>query len=145
VYDRRRPGYDPLQRLLELFADAPAATVTREDRRDWPVERRLRRRIVDGDREGLVDDLEEALAHHDALAIINDVLLPGMKTVGDLFAAGEMQLPFVLQSAETMKAAVGHLEPHLARTARTRKGTIVLCPPSRATSTTSVRTSWTSS
>ncbi len=126
VYDRRRPGYDPLQRLLELFADAPAATVTREDRRDWPVERRLRRRIVDGDREGLVDDLEEALAHHDALAIINDVLLPGMKTVGDLFAAGEMQLPFVLQSAETMKAAVGHLEPHLARTARTRKGTIVL-------------------
>ncbi len=71
-------------------------------------------------------DLEEALGSHDPLAIINEYLLDGMKVVGDLFGAGKMQLPFVLQSAETMKAAVAHLEPHMERAAGSTKGRVVL-------------------
>jgi len=91
------------------------------------VERRLEHRIVDGDRNGLEDDLAEALgAGHEALAIVNDFLLAGMKTVGDLFASGEMQLPFVLQSAETMKAAVSYLEPHMEKADQGGKATVVL-------------------
>jgi 5-methyltetrahydrofolate--homocysteine methyltransferase len=122
IYDRRRPaegddaGYDPLTVLLEVFADVTTTTAVVEDRSDWTLERRLSQRIIDGDRNGLTDDLDEAMAAGLApLAIINDVLLSGMKTVGDLFASGEMQLPFVLQSAETMKMAVAHLEPHMER------------------------------
>src|SRR5205814_1173860 len=75
-----------------------------------PLEERLKRRIIDGARDGLQADLDEGLQTHAALDIINDYLLEGMKVVGQLFASGEMQLPFVLQSAETMKAAVAHLE-----------------------------------
>ena len=94
---------------------------------DWPVERRLEQRIVDGDRNGLEADLDEALAAgHAALAIVNDLLLAGMKTVGDLFGSGEMQLPFVLQSAETMKAAVAYLEPHMEKADQGGKGKVVL-------------------
>ena len=127
VYDRRRDGYDPLGALIELFAGVAGPTAAAEDRSGWPVERRLAQRIVDGDRNGLEADLDEALASGlDALAIVNDILLAGMKTVGDLFASGEMQLPFVLQSAETMKAAVAHLEPHMARAAERGRGRIVL-------------------
>ena len=127
VYDRRREGYDPLQELLALFEGATAASSTADAHADWPVERRLEQRIVDGNRRGLEDDLDEALAAgHEALAIVNDFLLAGMKTVGDLFASGEMQLPFVLQSAETMKAAVAYLEPHMERADQGGKGTVVL-------------------
>ena len=118
VYDRRDPanGYDPLAALLDIFADVKAATQQKEDRSGWPVERRLSQRIIDGDRDGLTDDLDEALAAGmPALTIVNDVLLAGMKVVGDLFGSGQMQLPFVLQSAETMKAAVAYLEPHMER------------------------------
>ena len=121
-------GYDPLTRLLEVFSDVEVTATVVEDRSGWPVEERLSRRIIDGDREGLTDDLDEAMAGGLApLAIINDVLLSGMKVVGDLFATGEMQLPFVLQSAETMKAAVAHLEPHMDRVeGDSGKGRIVL-------------------
>ncbi len=128
VYDRRREGYDPLAELLTIFEGATASSATaHEDRSGWPVERRLEHRIVDGDRNGLEDDLDEAMAGGQApLAIVNDVLLAGMKTVGELFASGEMQLPFVLASAETMKAAVAHLEPHMEKTDQGGKGTIVL-------------------
>jgi 5-methyltetrahydrofolate--homocysteine methyltransferase len=127
VYDRRRDGYDPLQELLSLFEGASVATSAHEEHPDWPVERRLEQRIVDGDRNGLESDLDEALAEgHLALTIVNDVLLAGMKTVGDLFATGEMQLPFVLQSAETMKAAVSHLEPHMEKADQGGKGRVVL-------------------
>jgi 5-methyltetrahydrofolate--homocysteine methyltransferase len=127
VYDRRRDGYDPLQELLALFEGASAATSAPEEHPDWPVERRLEQRIVDGDRNGLEPDLDEALAAgHPALDIVNDMLLAGMKTVGDLFASGEMQLPFVLQSAETMKAAVSHLEPHMEKSDQGGKGRVVL-------------------
>jgi 5-methyltetrahydrofolate--homocysteine methyltransferase len=127
VYDRRRPGYDPLQALLSMFEGQSAAATTREDRSGWPVEERLKHRIVDGDRDGLEADLAEALAAGmAALDIVNDVLLEGMKVVGDLFASGEMQLPFVLQSAEVMKAAVSWLEPHMERVDGATKGRIVL-------------------
>jgi 5-methyltetrahydrofolate--homocysteine methyltransferase len=123
------PNYDPLSRLLELFADASAVGAVKEDRTGWPVTRRLEQRIIDGDRDGLEADLDEAMADGiPALDIINDTLLAGMKVVGELFASGEMQLPFVLQSAETMKTAVAHLEPHLDRVegASSAKGVLVL-------------------
>ncbi len=111
VWDRRRDGYDPLAKLLEVFEDVQEVKTEREDRSGWPVEERLKHRIIDGERDGLIDDLEEARANGIApLDIINDVLLSGMKVVGELFASGEMQLPFVLQSAETMKMSVAHLE-----------------------------------
>ncbi|HVA40725.1 MAG TPA: vitamin B12 dependent-methionine synthase activation domain-containing protein, partial [Candidatus Binataceae bacterium] len=90
------------------------------------VEGRLKDRIVDGDRKGLVEELAEALNTYSPLDIINTILLDGMKVVGDLFGAGKMQLPFVLQSAETMKMAVGYLEPFMERVEGQEKGTIVL-------------------
>jgi 5-methyltetrahydrofolate--homocysteine methyltransferase len=127
VYDRRREGYDPLAELLSLFEGVTASTTAAEDRTGWPVEERLEHRIIDGDRNGLELDLDEALsAGTPALQIVNDTLLAGMKVVGDLFASGEMQLPFVLQSAETMKAAVAHLEPHMEHSEQGGKGRIVL-------------------
>ena len=129
VYDRRRPGYDPLARLLELFEGVDAAAVKASRAAELaglPLWERLKRRIIDGERAGLDADLDEALAERPALEIVNDVLLDGMKTVGELFGAGQMQLPFVLQSAEVMKLAVGHLEPHMERSAESGKGRIVL-------------------
>jgi 5-methyltetrahydrofolate--homocysteine methyltransferase len=128
IYDRRTDDYDPLQVLLEMFENVSTSAVEKEDRSGWPVEQRLSTRIIEGDRDGLTADLDEAMAKGLApLAIINDVLLEGMKVVGDLFGKGEMQLPFVLQSAETMKAAVAHLEPHMEKSdAGSSKGRIVL-------------------
>jgi len=130
VYDRRRDGYDPLQRFLELFEGVDAASVRAsraEELAALPLGERLARRIVDGERNGLERDLQTALdSGKSALDIVNDHLLEGMKVVGDLFGRGEMQLPFVLQSAEVMKAAVAWLEPHMERTDEQGKGTIVL-------------------
>ncbi len=121
-------SYDPLTTLLDVFADATEVVAVVEDRTGWPVQRRLTQRIIDGDRDGLTVDLDEALASGiPALTIVNDVLLDGMKTVGELFGRGEMQLPFVLQSAETMKTAVSHLEPHMEKDdTAAGKGRIVL-------------------
>ena len=120
--------YDPLMKLLEIFADVQTTAVVVEDRTDWTIDHRLSQRIIDGDRDGLIPDLETALAEdYTPLQIINDVLLAGMKVVGELFASGEMQLPFVLQSAETMKSAVAFLEPMMERAeGETGKGRIVL-------------------
>jgi 5-methyltetrahydrofolate--homocysteine methyltransferase len=128
VYDRRAEGYDPLARLLEVFADVKHVAAEREDRSGWPVEDRLKARIVDGDRDGLIADLDEGLqAGWTPLGLVNDVLLDGMRTVGELFGSGQMQLPFVLQSAETMKTAVAHLEPLMERVeGQTSKGRLVL-------------------
>ncbi|HEV3264562.1 MAG TPA: methionine synthase [Acidimicrobiales bacterium] len=128
IYDRRRDGYDPLTELLDLFEGASTFSVTTtEDRSGWPVEQRLEHRIIDGDRNGLEADLDEAMTGgHAPLAIVNDMLLAGMKTVGELFGAGEMQLPFVLGSAETMKTAVAYLEPHMEKSDQGGKGTMVL-------------------
>jgi 5-methyltetrahydrofolate--homocysteine methyltransferase len=125
IFDRRREGYDPLQRLLEIFADRKLADVAKKAR-GATAEERLKDRIVDGDRKGLSDDLDDALQRVAPLEIINTILLDGMKVVGELFGAGKMQLPFVLQSAETMKAAVAHLEPHMERVEGQERGTIVL-------------------
>jgi 5-methyltetrahydrofolate--homocysteine methyltransferase len=125
IFDRRREGYDPLQRLLELFAGRKAADTVKKERAET-AEGRLKDRIVDGDRKGLTDDLDEALLTLAPLDIINNVLLDGMKVVGDLFGEGKMQLPFVLQSAETMKSAVAYLEPMMERVEGQEKGTIVL-------------------
>jgi 5-methyltetrahydrofolate--homocysteine methyltransferase len=128
VYDRRTDGYDPLHALMAMFEGVTSSTIEKEDRSGWPLEQRLSTRIIEGDRDGLTADLDEAMATGMApLAIINDVLLEGMKVVGDLFGKGEMQLPFVLQSAETMKAAVAHLEPHMDKVdGSSTKGRIVL-------------------
>ncbi len=127
VWDRRRPDYDPLQELLEVFADVKSTKTEKPDRSGLPVQERLHHRIIDGDRDGLTADLDEALERMPALDIVNDVLLGGMKVVGELFGSGQMQLPFVLQSAETMKAAVAHLEPHMERVGgSTSKGRLVI-------------------
>ncbi len=129
VYDRRRDGYDPLTRFLDLFegVEGSGGGPTRaQELAALPLDERLKRRIVDGERTGLEADLDEAMRSRDPLAIINDTLLDGMKVVGDLFGSGQMQLPFVLQSAEVMKAAVAYLEPHMERTDARGKGTLVL-------------------
>lgn len=130
VYDRRRDGYDPLQRFIELFegVDAKSARASRaEELAALPLAERLERRIVDGEANGLEADLDEAMRTRSPLEIINDTLLAGMKTVGELFGSGQMQLPFVLQSAEVMKTAVAYLEPHMEKAEDDEgKGKIVL-------------------
>ncbi|MET9880937.1 methionine synthase [Actinacidiphila glaucinigra] len=129
VHDRRREGYDPLQRFLELFegVDTKSVRASRaEELAALPLEERLQRRIIDGEKNGLEADLDEALTTRPALEIVNDTLLEGMKVVGELFGSGQMQLPFVLQSAEVMKTAVAHLEPHMEKSDASGKGTIVL-------------------
>ncbi|MEO6711005.1 MAG: vitamin B12 dependent-methionine synthase activation domain-containing protein, partial [Planctomycetota bacterium] len=125
IFDRRREGYDPLQAYLKLFE---GVNVAAKKERAIPADiwERLRWRIVEGERKGLEADLDAALAHKLPLAIINVDLLAGMATVGDLFGRGEMQLPFVLQSAETMKAAVRHLEPLMERVEGSSRGKLVL-------------------
>ncbi len=127
IYDRRADGYDPLAALLRHFADAPSDGPVADPLESLPLDQRLRQRIIEGARTGLTEDLDELLAAGTpALTIINDVLLDGMREVGDLFGRGEMQLPFVLQSAETMKSAVAHLEPHLERQDQGGRGRVVL-------------------
>jgi 5-methyltetrahydrofolate--homocysteine methyltransferase len=125
IFDRRTEGYDPLQELLKMFSDRKTEDATKKKRSET-VEGRLKDRIVDGDRKGLSDELDDALKTHKPLEIINNILLDGMKVVGELFGAGKMQLPFVLQSAETMKAAVAYLEPMMERVAGEERGIIVL-------------------
>ncbi|GAB0104982.1 methionine synthase [Nocardia sp. JMUB6875] len=129
VYDRRTEGYDPLQKLMALFegvSTASSKASRAEELAALPLFERLARRIVDGERNGLEADLDEAMKEVPPLQIINETLLSGMKTVGELFGSGQMQLPFVLQSAEVMKTAVAHLEPHMEATDDSGKGRIVL-------------------
>ncbi|MFD0864196.1 methionine synthase [Tessaracoccus lubricantis] len=130
VHDRRSEGYDPLSKFLELFEGVTAASARASRAAELaalPLGERLQRRIIDGEAKGLTADLDEALRDKPALDIINQDLLAGMKTVGELFGSGQMQLPFVLQSAETMKQAVAYLEPHMEKSdAGSGKGTLVL-------------------
>ncbi|WP_405538535.1 methionine synthase [Streptomyces sp. NBC_00075] len=135
VYDRRsaqqgdKPAYDPLQKLMALFEGATTKSLKAgkaEELAALPLDERLQRRIIDGEKNGLEADLDEALETRPALDIVNDTLLEGMKVVGELFGSGQMQLPFVLQSAEVMKTAVAFLEPHMEKTDDEGKGTIVL-------------------
>ncbi len=117
--------YDPLQYFISLFDGRKASESAKKQRADT-IEGVLKERIVDGDKKGLEDDLDTAMKTHPPLFIINDILLAGMKVVGELFGAGKMQLPFVLQSAETMKKAVSHLERFMEKIDGQQKGTIVL-------------------
>ncbi|MFH9213822.1 methionine synthase [Streptomyces globisporus] len=129
IYDRRAEGYDPLQKLMELFEGVNMKSMKAgkaEELMALPLDERLQRRIIDGEKNGLEADLDEALQDTPALDIVNNTLLEGMKVVGELFGSGQMQLPFVLQSAEVMKSAVAHLEPHMEKTDDDGKGTIVL-------------------
>ncbi|MGW7068233.1 methionine synthase [Streptomyces sp. NPDC054855] len=129
IYDRREEGYDPLQKLMELFEGVNMKSMKEgkaEELLALPLDERLQRRIIDGEKKGLEADLDEALQTRPALDIVNDTLLEGMKVVGELFGSGQMQLPFVLQSAEVMKTAVAHLEPHMEKSDSEGKGTIVL-------------------
>ncbi|MBD0712222.1 MULTISPECIES: methionine synthase [unclassified Streptomyces] len=129
IYDRRAEGYDPLQKLMALFEGVNTKSLKAgktEELLALPLDERLKRRIIDGEKNGLEADLDEALTTRPALDIVNDTLLDGMKTVGELFGSGQMQLPFVLQSAEVMKTAVAHLEPHMEKSDAEGKGTIVL-------------------
>jgi 5-methyltetrahydrofolate--homocysteine methyltransferase len=126
IYDRREGGVDPLQAFIDLFKDAQAEAGPRREAAVLTLEERLRAHIVDGEKEGLAGTIAAALEKYPALDIINDHLLDGMKTVGELFGSGQMQLPFVLQSAEVMKMAVSLLEPHMEKAAGQAKGTIVL-------------------
>ncbi|MCD7441923.1 methionine synthase [Streptomyces lincolnensis] len=131
VYDRRSEGYDPLQKLMALFEGATTKSLKAgraEELAALPLDERLKRRIIDGEKNGLEADLDAALRDRPALDIVNDTLLDGMKVVGELFGSGQMQLPFVLQSAEVMKTAVAYLEPHMEKVEGDEegKGTIVL-------------------
>jgi 5-methyltetrahydrofolate--homocysteine methyltransferase len=131
IYDRRRFDgdvctYDPLAEFTKLFEGVRAKKEQKVDE-SLPVEERLKRHVVDGEKQGLEDNLNLALRSYSALDIINNILLDGMKTVGELFGSGQMQLPFVLQSAEVMKAAVRFLEPFMEKKGgATAKGTMVL-------------------
>lgn len=125
IYDRRRADYDPLFLFIEKLqgAKGPQQASTEET---GPIEEILKKRIIDGRKIGIEKPLDEALQKYPPLEIINTILLDGMKVVGDLFASGEMQLPFVLQSAETMKKAVAHLELHMDKSGGPQKGTMVI-------------------
>jgi 5-methyltetrahydrofolate--homocysteine methyltransferase len=133
IYDRRQYDgdicvYDPLTKLTEMFQ----GKTTKRDRSNdanLPIEERLKQHIIDGERIGLDDALAKALETYPALDIINTFLLDGMKVVGELFGSGQMQLPFVLQSAQTMKAAVAYLQPFMEKEESgesNAKGTMVI-------------------
>ncbi|MCL1592961.1 MAG: methionine synthase [Actinomycetia bacterium] len=126
IYDRRTDEYDPLEVLLEAFATATETSNRKDPLEGLDVDERLEKRIITGSAVGLEDDLDGAMESRAAIDIINDTLLEGMKTVGELFGAGEMQLPFVLRSAQTMKTAVRYLEPHLDRLDAADRGSIIL-------------------
>ncbi len=135
VYDRRRfQGdeciYDPLTRFLEIFEDVATQNSRKsraEELAELPLAERLQRRIIDGEKSGIEKDLDEALkGGRSPISIINDDLLAGMKVVGDLFGSGQMQLPFVLQSAEVMKIAVAYLEEFMEKSDVQERGSILL-------------------
>jgi len=131
IYDRRKEGFDPLTHFIGLFPDEGAAGAASGDAKkgaydDLTIEEKLKKHIVDGEKRNLIAHLDEAMKTYKPLEIINNILLEGMKVVGELFGSGQMQLPFVLQSAETMKAAVAHLEPFMEKVEGQTKGRIVL-------------------
>jgi 5-methyltetrahydrofolate--homocysteine methyltransferase len=118
--------YDPLIELMARFEDVKVASTTGDPFEGLSPEQRLQKHIVDGVKKNLERHLDDALEIYTPLQIINDVLLAGMKTVGELFGAGKMQLPFVLQSAEVMKASVRYLEPLMEKVEGSEKGSILL-------------------
>ncbi|MEO8434480.1 MAG: methionine synthase [Pyrinomonadaceae bacterium] len=131
IYDQRQFDgdvctYDPLGEFTKLFEGVTTKKVHVDDAA-LPVEESLKRHIIDGEKQGLETQLKRALESYAALDIINNILLDGMKVVGDLFGSGQMQLPFVLQSAEVMKASVRFLEPFMEKKGgATAKGKMIL-------------------
>jgi len=126
IFDERTPEYDPLQAILDFYSRTQGEVKTKKKEKAGTVEERLKNRIIEGDKVGLQSDLDEALRKYPALDIVNNILLEGMKVVGDLFGSGQMQLPFVLQSAEVMKSAVSYLEPYMEKVEGASKGTMVI-------------------
>jgi 5-methyltetrahydrofolate--homocysteine methyltransferase len=126
VFDERQDGYDPLIEFMACFENVAPVKTSESDSSLLPVEERLKRHIVDGVKANLTVNLDIALEKHAPIDIINNILLDGMKVVGDLFGAGKMQLPFVLQSAEVMKAAVSYLEPLMEKVEGDERGSILL-------------------
>ncbi|MEO1130674.1 MAG: vitamin B12 dependent-methionine synthase activation domain-containing protein [Planctomycetota bacterium] len=144
IYDRRAPSnggtslpeprgeltfaedFDPLQHFIDLFKDVDSIAGAKKEKKNLTLEEKLRAHIIDGEKEGVQQALDTAMEKYTPLQIINEHLLDGMKTVGELFGSGQMQLPFVLQSAEVMKMAVAHLEPHMEKVEGEEKGSIVL-------------------
>ncbi len=130
IYDRRKFDddvctYDPLGEFTTMFMGKTAQSI-KPDLTNLSVEEKLKHHIIDGEKIGLEDSLKAGLEKYPPLEIINNILLDGMKTVGDLFGSGQMQLPFVLQSAEAMKAAVKFLEPFMDKVEGSNKGVLVL-------------------
>jgi len=136
IYDRRpdeevklRDGTlttDPLQIFVDLFDDDTEVGSMKQDITELPLEERLQKHIIDGEKKHIDETLDEAMNKYSPLEIINEHLLAGMKIVGELFGSGQMQLPFVLQSAEVMKMAVAHLEPHMEKVEGDTKGKVIL-------------------
>ena len=127
IHNRRTDSYDPLFAYIERFADAKAPqSTTAADEESMPVEEALKNRIIQGNKLNIELPLQRALQSYEPLQIVNTILLEGMKVVGDLFGSGKMQLPFVLQSAETMKAAVAYLQNFMEKADGADKGKIVL-------------------
>jgi len=128
IYDRRKEDFDPLTHFISLFPDdgAAAVTVKSDPWEGLSIEEILKKHIIDGEKRQLIDHLNDALKTHSALDIINKILLDGMKVVGELFGSGQMQLPFVLQSAETMKQSVAHLQQFMEKAEGNSKGKIIL-------------------
>lgn len=124
--DSREVVYDPLIELMARFENVKSVDTGVDPFEGLTIEEKLKKHIIDGVRKNLDRRLDEALETYSPLDIINEILLDGMKTVGELFGAGKMQLPFVLQSAETMKASVRHLEPLMERVEGSEKGSILL-------------------
>lgn len=126
IYDRRTDDHDPLSVFIDLFKDITSVSDAAKTSKNLTLEEQLQEHIIDGEKEGLSETIESALKKYQPLEIINDHLLAGMKVVGELFGSGQMQLPFVLQSAEVMKMAVAQLEPLMDRVEGESRGTIVL-------------------
>jgi len=126
IHDRRREGFDPLTHFIGLFPDGTEVAAAAKVEENLSLEDKLKRHIIDGEMRDLIVHLDEALKTHSALKIINEILLEGMKVVGELFGSGQMQLPFVLQSAQTMKSSVAHLEKFMEKKEGSSKGRIVL-------------------
>ena len=126
IFDRRREGYDPLKVAMALFGDGPGQQAPEDAGEDLPVEELLKRDILGGEKRRILEHVDLALKTVPPLELINRVLLDAMRIVGERFGAGEMQLPFVLESAEAMKAAVKRIEPHLPKESSSTKGRVVL-------------------
>ena len=126
LFNRRREDYDPLKVLMALFSGAQEAEAQGPAAEDMPIAELLKRDILRGEKRRILEDVDRALLTIAPLELINGVLLDAMRVVGERFGAGEMQLPFVLESAEAMKAAVKRIEPHLPKDASTVKGHVIL-------------------